>query len=441
MSNSKVTKQKPKNTKQANKFLNDALALQQTYHQLLQNSQQRVNELSAITNVSKVINSAIDQHSLFIAILNETLKLTQAENASIMTINDETQELILQAAKGTKDYVPTKKTFKFKVGKGIAGWVAKNKIHLLVNNTEVDKRFISLSKKNSHTVKSIFCLPLIKEDKVIGVLNISSTKKNTFSETSVEILTVLAGEIAQAIIKANLYEEIKKLSDLKSELVSLVSHELRTPLTAIKGFTTTLISLRHKLNDDEKIRFYKIIKNESERLIRMVESILDVSVIEAGGALQFKTTEIKVKELISKILEILQLSSKPHNFIIKIVPEDLSVNCDEDRITQILLNIITNAKKYTPPNKDITINIKQNKTYICFSVKDKGSGISPEKISNIFKKFSEDKNMPYSLSRGLGLYLTKTLVEKQGGKVSLKSALGRGTKVTVKLPLLANKRL
>lgn len=278
-------------------------------------------------------------------------------------------------------------------------------------------------------------MPLIKEDKVIGVLNISSTQKNAFSETSVEILIVLAGEIAQAIIKANLYEEIKKLSDLKSKLVSLVSHELRTPLTAIKGFTTTLISLQHKLNDEEKIRFYKIIKNESERLIRMVESILDVSAIESGGALQFKITEIKVKELITKILEILHLSSKPRNFIVEINPENLSLQGDEDKVTQILLNIITNAKKYTSPNKDISINIKQNKKYICFSVKDQGSGMPPEKLSTIFQKFSGDKTMPYTLSRGLGLYLTKTLVEKQGGKVNLKSVLGKGTKVTVKLPI------
>ncbi|MBO4528439.1 MAG: response regulator [Victivallales bacterium] len=225
----------------------------------------------------------------------------------------------------------------------------------------------------------------------------------------------------------------------KTTFLNNMSHDIRTPMNAIIGFTGLAAS---HINDTEHVQDYlSIISRSSEHLLSLINDVLDMSRIESG-----KMTLNEKKESLTDILHVLRdivradIQTKQHNFFIDMadVQNDL-VYCDKMRLNRILLNLITNAIKYTHPGGKISLRIEQKSaatpdygTYV-FRVKDNGIGMSEEFVKTIFEPFTREENSTVSgiQGTGLGMAITKNIVEMMGGRISVTSKKGEGTEFTV----------
>lgn len=236
------------------------------------------------------------------------------------------------------------------------------------------------------------------------------------------------------IILISALSELGCVDQAHVDFVSTVSHELRTPLTSIKGFADTLLTSGDLIDAEKQKRFITIIKSQVDRLTRLVENLLTVSRLESRRIKSiYKAVPLKI--LVDNVLRTLAHKAKDHKIILNIPANLPPVWADSDKLEQVLTNLIDNAVKYSYPETCIIISAKTNDNdKIEISVEDEGIGISKEHIDNIFTKFSRIDNplTRQAEGTGLGLYITKSLVDGMGGEISLESS-NKGSVFTVKL--------
>ena len=221
---------------------------------------------------------------------------------------------------------------------------------------------------------------------------------------------------------------------IQDEFISTVSHEMRTPLTSIRGFSQTLLSSWDRIDDENKKKFIKIIEEQSNRLINLVENILAVSKANAGNIVMKK---VFVNASINSIIPMFKEQYKTHK-IIFIPQKDLPpARLDDDKLQQIMTNLIDNGGKYSESGKTVTITTESKGDQIIIKVKDEGVGIKKEDADKLFKKFSRIENHLTSKTQGngLGLYITKQLVEKMEGSITFESEENKGTTFVVSFPV------
>ena len=224
------------------------------------------------------------------------------------------------------------------------------------------------------------------------------------------------------------------MTSIEDEFISTVSHELRTPLTSIRGFSQTLLTSWDKLKEEDKKKFIKIIEEQSNRLIHLVENVLSVSKMNAGVDVLKK---VDVNGVIKKIIPIFTEQYKTRTFSLELSPNLPPSRLDEDKFEQIMTNLIDNAAKYSGDDKTVIISTEPAANMILIKVKDEGVGIKKEDYGKLFKKFSRLENHLTSTTQGngLGLYITKQLVEKMGGEISFESEENIGTTFSVRVPI------
>ena len=223
-------------------------------------------------------------------------------------------------------------------------------------------------------------------------------------------------------------------NSIQDEFISTVSHEMRTPLTSIRGFSQTLLSSWDRIDDENKKKFIKIIEEQSNRLINLVENILTVSKSSANNLVMKK---VFVNASINSILPMFREQYKTHK--IEFTPQkDLPpVRLDDDKLQQIMTNLIDNACKYSPENSVVTISTETKGDSVVIKVKDEGVGIKQDDFNKLFKKFSRVENHLTSKTQGngLGLYITKQLIENMNGSISFESEENKGTTFMVTFPV------
>lgn len=240
----------------------------------------------------------------------------------------------------------------------------------------------------------------------------------------------------------DLFSEDTTLTQAHSDFVSTVSHEFRTPLTSIKGFADTLLNYGSQLPDEEKRRFINIIKDQADRLIRLVENLLTASKLGASRV-ELSYRPIPLERLIDKVVQSVQAklhtkTGTTRTFSIILNPPSLEVWADADRLEQILINLVDNAVKYSPSGSTVHIKaefLPEDDTQIRISVRDEGTGIPQELLPKIFTKFYrvESPLKQEVEGTGLGLYITKSLTTAMGGQIYADSSPNQGSTFTVLL--------
>jgi signal transduction histidine kinase/DNA-binding response OmpR family regulator/CHASE3 domain sensor protein len=243
--------------------------------------------------------------------------------------------------------------------------------------------------------------------------------------------------IGQLLVQRDVTRE-REVDRMKSEFVSLVSHELRTPLTSIKGYVDLLIDGDVGEVTAEQREFLGIVKSNADRLVTLINDLLDVSRIESGkvelrlAAVDLSSTLTQVAASMRPQIEAMKQSLSMH------VPDDLPlVSADGPRLIQILTNLLSNAHKYTPEGGSIEVTAEAVAGFVRVHVRDSGIGMAPDELSKLFTKFFRANNRTAQTvgGTGLGLAITKTLVEMHGGQIAVESEEGRGTCFSFTLPV------
>ena len=227
------------------------------------------------------------------------------------------------------------------------------------------------------------------------------------------------------------------MNDIQNEFISTVSHELRTPLTSIRGSSQTMLNSWDKLDEESKKKFVRIIEEQSNRLIHLVENILTVSKINADKPV---IREVNVNSSIEKVIQIVSQKYGEHRVITKFNKHLPSVRLDDDKFQQVMTNLIENACKYSENGKDVIISTSfADSDNVLISIKDEGVGIAEKDLDKIFEKFIRLENHLTSKTQGngLGLYITKMLVESMNGSISVNSVLNEGTEFRLLFPFFS----
>jgi signal transduction histidine kinase len=290
-------------------------------------------------------------------------------------------------------------------------------------------------------------IPIRRESATIGILMLESDQPDSITEDAVNFLVRLGDHASIAISNAELYAAVQAANVAKSEFVSFVSHELKNPMTSIKGYTELLASSAVGPVTDTQMNFLQTIKTNVDRMNTLVSDLADVSRIEAGRLrLEFKAFDLT--SVLAEVVKSIKSQMDEKNQVLDLYyPIELpELWADRVRIVQILTNLVSNAYKYTPPEGKIVViaEVADNQwddkgapIVIHISVKDNGIGISEEDQKKVFQKFfrSEDSKAREAPGTGLGLNITKYLVEMQGGRIWFDSNLGEGTTFHFTIPI------
>lgn len=227
--------------------------------------------------------------------------------------------------------------------------------------------------------------------------------------------------------------ERRELEEKKSEFISVASHELRTPITTLKSYLE--IVNRSSGLDDERLKLYlKKMNNQISRLTFLINDLLDISKIQQGK-LELKLEKFKLKELIKEVVEDVSRTTEAGTIMITGIGEGLVV-ADKIRISQVIINLISNAIKYSQHSKKITVRLRETASTIQVSVKDTGIGIAKNYLSRIFDRFYQVKNFQGTSNGGLGLglYISQMIIDLHGGRIWAKSAKGKGSTFSFVIP-------
>lgn len=398
----------------------------------------RVEELSVMQRIDRELNASLEVDRAMRITLDWALRQSGAEAGLIGTLEEDTK-LRVMAHHGLDEQMAALPDQLMKIE--LPSMVTAVETGL-PQNVEVA---VEASKNKLLTASQTqMVIPIRRETTVIGLLYLESTSG---SQVDIDFLTRLTDHAAIAISNAQLYSEVQRANLAKSDFVSFVAHELKNPMTSIKGYTELLASGAVGQITEMQMNFLSTIKSNVERMSTLVSDLNDNSKIEAGRLrLEFKATQ--AADLVDEVIRTFkrQLEDKKQTLELTIPPNLPAMWADRIRVGQVLTNLVSNAFKYTPESGSIQVGVEESPNYwdpdgapkvIHLWVKDSGIGMTPEDQQKIFQKFfrSDDPKAREAPGTGLGLNITKSLVEMQGGKIWFESEYRHGTTFHFTVPV------
>ena len=294
------------------------------------------------------------------------------------------------------------------------------------NPSESEGRHLSYSKVFSFP-SSVNIIVELKDPNIINAYVLRTTWIYGIA------LVLLSGAIVLGVLLViKDFKRERHISQLRSDFVSSVTHELKTPLTSIHMFAESIYMNRITKAKDRK-EYLHIIMNETDRLKRLINNVLDFSKIEKGQ-IRLHLRKSDLSSLVENTLKELDYWIQEKNFKInKHITKGINANIDADAMTQAIINLLSNAMRYSGNNKEIWLRVEQNEENILIEVEDKGIGIAENHQKKVFEKFYRiDEG---STGTGLGLFVTKQIIEAHGGTISLKSKVDHGSTFTIRLKI------
>lgn len=380
----------------------------------------RLKELAMLCEVGKAVNSVLELEQVLDIILASAAELLDGSSGSVMLM-DGPDYLRVVSHLGN----PRSLDARVKLGDGISGQVALLREPMLISG-RVDR-----------PVESAMCVPLVNRDELLGVLNVNAGGDRTFTEYDLRALTLFADHAAVAIANARLYEaervhvaELLELDRMKSEFVATVSHELRTPLTSILGCTRTM--QRRELPKETTAEFLQMIERQGRRLLDLIEDVLDV---QRTGTLDAIPCEpLDLGGVLDEVARMQMAAGR--TVVVGAVPE-LVVLGDRPSLERVFINLLDNAHTHGGGEVELRVDavVEEGRPVALVSVLDRGPGVPPADAERIFERFKRGPQT-FSPGMGLGLYMVRSLVQAQGGRVWVTPRDGGGAAFHVLLPCM-----
>lgn len=401
----------------------------------------RIKKLTAINEASYDINRSLEIDVCIKILVEKISSILAAEVSSIMLLDKKEDELVLKLAKGIKEEVA--KNIKIRLGEGVAGMVAKEARPLLVEDVKKHPE-LKMRDGRSYKTDSFISVPLMVGNEVLGVVNVTDKiDKTNFTKEDLNVLMSIATNAASSIKNSTLYEELRRLSSVKSDFIGTLSHELKGPLFNVRGAIGILLKNSHTILNEEQTRFLSIAKDNIERLLRLIDDLLDIAKLESGS-MSMRRNRFDLSNLVKLAAASFQatLDDKSIDFVLNAPADERIIWGDADRIEQVLNNLLSNAVKFSPAGGRIELSLNDAGDNVRLTVSDNGPGIPKEYISKVFDKFSALSIKRDSIVKGtgLGLSITKDIVAMHRGSIWVESEEGKGCKFFVELPKDLRKR-
>ena len=283
--------------------------------------------------------------------------------------------------------------------------------------------------------------PLLLGVRPIGMLAILRREPDAFGPDEIELATLLGRLVATGVQNIRAYsaeretvEELRRLSALRADFVSLVSHELRSPMAAVIGAARTLQGRWRELSPQQRASFLALISDETARLATLIGDVLDTSRIEAG-TFTYSFSDVDLADLVRETVAAMALG-QDEVLVVAQAPDTVpAVRADRERLKQVLMNLVENAVKYSPAGGEVEVHAWAENGLVLVAVEDQGPGIPREQQGLIFEKFGRANVGGGKPGSGLGLFIARSIAEAHGGSLKVRSAPGQGSTFTLELPL------
>jgi signal transduction histidine kinase len=410
---------------------------------------QSVEELRALGEVSQAVNSTIDLETVLATIVAKATQLSSTDAGTIYVFDDAAQEFRLRATYGMDDKIVREIRDRHIQMDTAIGKAAKQRKPMQIADVQNDPQTPVLDIVVRAGFRALLYIPLLSVDRIVGALVVRRKQPGEFPKSTVDLLQTFAAQSVVAIQNARLFGEIgeksrqlAEASQHKSQFLANMSHELRTPLNAILGYTELILDQVYGDTPEKMRGVLDRIEKNGRHLLGLINDVLDLSKIEAGQ-LTLLLSDYSLKGVIQSVFSAVEPLANEKQIALKIdiAPELPQGRGDERRLTQVLLNLVGNAIKFTDIGE---VSIKGSASNGAFNVlvRDTGPGISATDQAKLFQEFQQADN---SITRkkggtGLGLAISKRIIELHGGRIWVESNPGHGSTFAFTLPVMVKEQ-
>jgi signal transduction histidine kinase/CheY-like chemotaxis protein len=409
----------------------------------------KIEQLEALGHVGDAVSSSLDLDHVLAMIVEHAVELSETDGGSIFDFDETTEEFRIRTTFGTDaELVEALRQTHIGVHETLVGRVALMRQPEQVVDLDVAELDPDLQCLKEAGWRSLLAVPIRREERIIGALVVRRRTPGGFSEEITDLLETFASQSALAILNARLFKELEdKGAELevasrhKSEFLASMSHELRTPLNAVIGFSEVLLERMPGDLNARQEDYLRDIWESGKHLLALLNDILDLSKVEAGR-MELDYSVFLLRDALEASLSLVRERALEHDIKldVRIGPEVSVVEADELRFKQVLLNLLSNAVKFTGHGGDVKVRATKVGESLTVKVIDNGLGVGPEDRERIFESFQQGtRRTPKTEGTGLGLSLSKRIVELHGGRIWLDSAIGVGSTFGFTIPLRANR--
>jgi signal transduction histidine kinase len=407
-----------------------------------------VEELKALGEVGRAVSSTLDLNTVLSTVVIRAVQLSRTDNGVVYEYNEAQQEFHLKVAhRMEEELVEALQAVPLRLGEGAVGRAAVNRAPVQIPDI-LDEGEYAAERIRSILIRlgyrSLLAVPLLREERIIGGLVVRRQEPGAFSGDVVNLLQTFATQSVLAIENARLFREIEEkgrqlesASKHKSQFLANMSHELRTPLNAILGYTELILDNIYG-EVGEKVRDILVRLEKSGRhLLALINDVLDLSKIEAGQ-LTLSLSEYSMKDVVQTVATAVEALAAEKRLALQVtVAPGLPLGRgDERRLSQVLLNLVGNAIKFTEAG-EVRVEVRATDGTFRVAVADTGPGIAPEDQAKIFQEFQQvdSSSTRKKGGTGLGLSIAKRIVELHGGRIGVESSPGQGSTFWFTLPV------
>jgi signal transduction histidine kinase/ActR/RegA family two-component response regulator len=404
----------------------------------------KVVQLEALREVGEVVSSSLDLDEVLQTIVTNAVRLTGTDGGSIMEYVADEQTFSVRATHGSsKQLIERLRTITISRDTTLVGRAALERRPVQVPDLGAQPLDPHLQTLYDDGWRSVLAVPMIRLDEIVGVLVIRRMRPGSFDAGTFELLETFASQSALAIHNARLYRELETssrelevASRHKSEFLASMSHELRTPLNAVIGFSEVLLDQMFGELNERQTEYLRDIWTSGRHLLELLNDILDLSKVEAGE-MQLDQATFVVSDAIAQAVKLVRERAQAHGIALLVeVDADVGeIEADELRFRQVLLNLLSNAVKFTPDGGEVRLEAHCSESDLTVTVTDTGIGVTPEDRERIFESFQQGRRgTPKEEGTGLGLSLTRRIVELFGGRLWMESVVDVGSTFGFTIP-------
>ena len=404
-----------------------------------------VEELKALGEVSQAVSSTLDLQKVLATIVAHAAELSGTESGAIYEFDEPSEEFQLRAThRMSEELIQAIREGGVKLGETALGWAGANREAVQIPDILEEPTYPTSEIMKQEGFRALLAVPLFREDRLIGGLVVRRRAPGQFQKETVDLLQTFATQSALAIQNARLFREIEAkgreleiASKHKSDFLANMSHELRTPLNAILGYTELILD---KIYGDVPENIQEVlerVEKNGRHLLGLINDVLDLSKIEAGQ-LVLSLDDYSMKEVVHTVFTSVESLAAEKNLELKVsvAPEVAQGKGDHQRISQVFLNLVGNAIKFTEAG-EVRVEATASDDTFVISVSDTGPGLSEADQQMIFEEFHQvdGSSTRKKGGTGLGLSIARRIVEMHGGRIWVESTEGKGSTFWFTLPV------